>query len=343
MKSRVKRSIWTLATLVGILFVMLATLGYWLPGVINHFLPDGVSLTFANRPHWQRSGLQINSVNLQIKQCSAANAERVRIAFRAQQWQLTADKLTFDSHCFTQWPATKDTASAISLTELQNRLPKATISVADFSLNGLPIPSSKLVIQLNKYQQNLQLDNSEIQASLQLSANRLAILQVSYQNLAQLSELHLQGRLTLADSLAALPENVELAAEVKDSRLVEPLALKLNMTGQAGILKLTANNTQHDLLELPWTLTADGLVVSAGKWSWPYASQPLQGAVTFSLQDWHNLQQGPILTARANLLTSGKGGKGNLVVSAGPARLTWQDNALLLQLTGVIKALNLQI
>lgn len=344
MKGKGKRSILALVAMVVLFVATLATSEYWLSGVINFLLPKGVTLTFAQRPQWQKTGLLINSVKLQVNQCTLATSEDVHLALRHFQWQLSADKLAIDSGCFSQWPLSTKATSPPNLTQLQSKLPTAQLSVANFSLLGLGLPASKLVINLSKHQQEFQLINSLLHASLHLSGQSLAIKKLSYRSLPTQTELSIQGRMTLSNSLTALPESGDLLAELTDNRLSEPVVATMNFTDTQGLLKLTSTTTQSPLVEFPWIWQGDALAVIAGKWSWPFATRPMHGSVTFRLNDCGNLwQQGPVFSARVNLLTEGQGGKGNLVVSAGPGRLTWQNNALPLQLNGVLKALKFQI
>lgn len=343
MKGKVKASILVLAALAGGWVGAVNCIGYWLPWLVNSLLPSDVTLTLAERPQWHRGGVQMTSATLQVNRCPAAIAQTLNITYSHLQWQLSAEKLAIDSRCFSQWPSSQNSESTLSLAQLQAAIPKAQLTIGHFIALDLPITPGKLVVKLSKSQQNIQFDNPQIQAQLRLSDQTLAIKKLSYQALGTSTDLNIQGEVTLADSLTALPIAGELSAELSDARIMEPLELNLTFTEKQGNLKLTSRSSKIALLELPWKYQDNALVVTDGKWLWPYAPQSAQGALAIRLSDWRNLQQGPLFSARANMLSEGKGGKGNLVVSIEPSRLRWQNNTLPLQLTGVIKAHNLQI
>uniref|UniRef100_A0A8R2D872 Uncharacterized protein n=1 Tax=Acyrthosiphon pisum TaxID=7029 RepID=A0A8R2D872_ACYPI len=119
--------------------------------------------------------------------------------------------------------------------------------------------------------------------------------------------------------------------------------MTLNWQQQQGTLVINQQGDDQPLLQLPWQVDAQQIRITQGHWRWPQADQPLSGGLALTLDNWQQGLENTQVSGRFNLLTQGRGGKGNLVLSVGPGTLSLTDSALPFQLTGESKFADLQL
>lgn len=63
----------------------------------------------------------------------------------------------------------------------------------------------------------------------------------------------------------------------------------------------------------------------------------LSGRLGVKVENWQEGTENAVISGRFNVLTQGEAGKGNAVLSFGPGKLSMDDSAMPLQLTGEAK------
>ena len=125
--------------------------------------------------------------------------------------------------------------------------------------------------------------------------------------------------------------------------LPHPLQLSLNWQHQQGVVVATTAEQDRPLLRLPWQISRDQMQIEKGEYYWPFAAQPLSGFVNLTLENWQSGLEQSQISGRLNLLTRGRGGKGNVVLGLGPGHLSLTESHLPFQLTGESKLADLQL
>jgi hypothetical protein len=150
------------------------------------------------------------------------------------------------------------------------------------------------------------------------------------------------GTLTLPHIPDGLPEQGALRGQLALAGIPDPLQITLDWQQQSGTLSAIAEQQSTPLLTLPWHISSQQIDITQGQWSWPYAGQPLSGGIALSAKNWQQGLPASEISGRLNLLTQGRGGKGNVVLTLGPGHLDWSDSQLPFRLTGESKLASLQ-
>ncbi|ORM75457.1 hypothetical protein HA42_20645, partial [Pantoea deleyi] len=140
-----------------------------------------------------------------------------------------------------------------------------------------------------------------------------------------------------------LPVQGDVAGQLTLAALPHPLQLTLNWQQQQGELRVAMAEQEKPLLRLPWQISRDRIQIERGEYVWPLETQPLSGFVNLTLDNWQAGLEGSQITGRINLLTRGRGGKGNVVLGVGPGNLSLTDSNLPFQITGESKLAALQL
>ncbi|VTP68970.1 Uncharacterised protein [Leclercia adecarboxylata] len=104
-----------------------------------------------------------------------------------------------------------------------------------------------------------------------------------------------------------------------------------------GQLVMVERESGEPLLDLPWQITPEQLTISDGRWHWDQAGIPLSGRLGLKIDNWQQGTENAVVSGRMNVLTQGDAGKGNAVLTFGPGKLSMDNSAMPLQLTGVAK------
>ncbi|MEZ3414038.1 YdbH family protein [Pantoea dispersa] len=338
-----RRLLAALLALILLLLGLLLTLTHWLPRLAGIWLPENTRVELHGAPHWRQGRLVFPDVRYLVGDCLLAQVADVGLGRTQQRWQLDAREVALNSDCLQALPHSATRDAPRSLAEWQQMLPGADIHLQQLSILPWQQYAGRFDLTLDKDLQQLryQGDNLRIAARLQGQQLHIDQLQLSHPILPQPVELH--GNLTLPTFADGLPVAGELSGALNLTQWPQPLALTLNWQQQQGELVVRQQQEPQPLLQLPWQVDAQQIRITAGHWRWPFGSQPLSGSVALTLDDWQQGLEQTQIRGRFNLLTAGRGGKGNLVLSVGPGKLSLTDSALPFQLTGESKFADLQL
>lgn len=338
-----RRLLAALLALILLLLGMLLTLTHWLPRLAGIWLPENTRVELHGAPHWRQGRLVFPDVRYLAGDCLLAQVADVGLGRTQQRWQLDAREVTFNSDCLQALPHSATRDAPRSLAEWQQMLPGADIHLQQLSILPWQQYAGRFDLTLDKDLQQLRYQGDNLRVAARLQGQQLHIdqLQLSHPILPQPVELH--GNLTLPTFADGLPVAGELSGALNLTQWPQPLALTLNWQQQQGELVVRQQQEPQPLLQLPWQVDAQQIRITAGHWRWPFGSQPLSGGVALTLDDWQQGLEQTQIRGRFNLLTAGRGGKGNLVLSVGPGKLSLTDSALPFQLTGESKFADLQL
>ncbi|WP_394520823.1 YdbH family protein [Pantoea sp. SGAir0184] len=338
-----RRLLAALLALILLLLGLLLTLTHWLPRLAGIWLPENTRVELHGAPHWQQGRLVFPDVRYLAGDCLLAQVADVGLGRTQQRWQLHAREVALNSDCLQALPHSATRDAPRSLAEWQQMLPGADIHLQQLSILPWQQYAGRFDLTLDKDFQQLRYQGDNLRVAARLQGQQLHIdqLQLSHPILPQPVELH--GNLTLPTFADGLPVAGELSGALNLTQWPQPLALTLNWQQQQGELVVRQQQEPQPLLQLPWQVDAQQIRIIAGHWRWPFGSQPLSGGVALTLDDWQLGLEQTQIRGRFNLLTAGRGGKGNLVLSVGPGKLSLTDSALPFQLTGESKFADLQL
>jgi len=338
-----RRLLAALLALILLLLGLLLTLTHWLPRLAGIWLPENTRVELHGAPHWQQGRLVFPDVRYLAGDCLLAQVADVALGRTQQRWQLDAREVALNSDCLQALPHSATRDAPRSLAEWQQMLPGADIHLQQLSILPWQQYAGRFDLTLDKDFQQLRYQGDNLRVAARLQGQQLHIdqLQLSHPILPQPVELH--GNLTLPTFADGLPVAGELSGALNLTQWPQPLALTLNWQQQQGELVVRQQQEPQPLLQLPWQVDAQQIRITAGHWRWPFGSQPLSGGVALTLDDWQQGLEQTQIRGRFNLLTAGRGGKGNLVLSVGPGKLSLTDSALPFQLTGESKFADLQL
>ncbi|WP_394516182.1 YdbH family protein [Pantoea sp. SGAir0430] len=338
-----RRLLAALLALILLLLGLLLTLTHWLPRLAGIWLPENTRVELHGAPHWQQGRLVFPDVRYLAGDCLLAQVADVGLGRTQQRWQLDAREVALNSDCLQALPHSATRDAPRSLAEWQQMLPGADIHLQQLSILPWQQYAGRFDLTLDKDLQQLRYQGDNLRVAARLQGQQLHIdqLQLSHLLLPQPVELH--GNLTLPMFADGLPVAGELSGALNLTQWAQPLALTLNWQQQQGELVVRQQQEPQPLLQLPWQVDAQQIRITAGHWRWPFGSQPLSGGVALTLDDWQQGLEQTQIRGRFNLLTAGRGGKGNLVLSVGPGKLSLTDSALPFQLTGESKFADLQL
>lgn len=343
MTRSIRRALAALLALTLLVLGLLLSVTLWLPRLAGIWLPPDTHIVLTGTPRWRHGGLWFPEIRYQVKQCELAAVRSVSLARAAQRWQLQAQSVQLNSDCLSQLPASDQPSTPRTLAQWQALLPGAHIHLDQLIISPWQHYAGAFDLTLEKNQQRLryQGENLRLQASLQ--GQQLQLEQFSVTHPALPEPVTLTGRLQLPATLDQLPQAGEVQSSVTLSQYPVPLDLALHWQQHQGELRIQPRGESEPLLTLPWQASQQQIQISGGQWRWPLADQPLAGGLSLTLDNWQAGLEEMQVQGRANLLTRGRGGKGNMVLSLGPGKLGWLASALPFQLTGESKLAALQL
>ncbi|QKJ87234.1 YdbH family protein [Paramixta manurensis] len=319
------------------------TITEWLPRLAGIWLPQNTAIAFDGRLGWRNGSLVLPGVHYRVGDCELVALTQVSLGWHHSRWEAEADKITLDSACLNQLTqSAPDTTAPRTLAQWQALLPHAHLVVHQLTLSPYPEWAGALDLAVSPARQTLHYQGKNLRLDARLSGRQLTLNRFSLSHPLLQQPLTLSGKLTLPEVPDTLPTSGHVAGTLALQQIPQPLILALDWQQQKGTFSVLAQHDQTPLLRLPWTLSADRLMIEQGQWRWPYAAQPLAGGLNLSLTHWRQGLSATVFQGRFNLLTQGRGGKGNVVLSFGPGRLDFVDSALPLQLTGESKLQDLQ-
>ncbi|GLR09272.1 hypothetical protein COO59_03615 [Mixta theicola] len=343
MRRRLTFALASLLTLVLLVLTLLSSVTHWLPRLAGVWLPVGTRIALDASPRWQQGALRFPAVRYLVADCQLAGLQQLSLGYQHQRWQAHAQRLTLDTACLSRLPAANNSASAPrSLAQWQALLPSADVVIDRLIVNPYQSWAGALRLTLDPDAQrlNYQGDNLRLQADLQ--GQRLALRQLTLQTPTLSEPVSLHGSLTLTEFANGVPESGELGGDFTLAQVPHPLRFTLAWQQQQGRLVLQTPQDAEPLVDLPWQVTPQQIRIDGGRWRWPWAAQPLAGGVALAFSHWQQGLDATELSGRLNMLTQGRGGKGNIVLTLGPGRLSLTDSQLPLRLTGESKLAALQ-
>ncbi|RLM26480.1 hypothetical protein BIY29_05315 [Brenneria alni] len=327
-------------SLIGLVLVLLLlvvswwTLPRWLPRLLALWLPPQISFTLHSSPGWHNRGLQSDGFSLKVGDCPLLNVRDISLHRQSGRWRVGMDVVTLDSDCLSLLPANNHAAPA-QLSQWQQRLPAADITIDQFILQPWQDYAGQVQLSTDGHrQQILHYQGDQLAFQAELKNQHLVLRDGMLATPAGYSRLQVSGEMDLADTLSQPPVQGRLTGHLDSGQTQEPLSVLLRWQGKQGEFSLNADGDNQPLVSLPWRLTDETIQVNDGFWRWPYATQPLSGQVSITLQNWRNGLDKTRIDARMNMLTQGHNGKANAVLVLGPGNLGLINSALRFQLTG---------
>lgn len=322
---------------------LLLTVTQWLPRLAGLWLPKNTTIALDGNPRWQQGALRLAGVHYRVADCELATVSAVALSYRQSRWQLSADAVSIDSACTAKIPASDDSQQAPrSLFEWQKMLPFADVSIGQLAVAPWQNWSGGLTFHTDAQRQHLEYRGKNLTLQAELNHRDLAINTFELMAPGMSQPLILNGTLNLPAIPDSLPESGALHSNLRLDGIPDPIAVELNWQQNSGKLLVRSENHPTPLLTLPWQITPQLIDIRQGQWNWPWSTQPLAGSVTLSAKNWQQGLAATEIAGRLNLLTQGRGGKGNVVLNLGPGRLDLQDSELPLRLTGDAKMMKLQ-
>lgn len=331
--------------LTAVITLITLLLPFWLLPVVQWFLPSGVTLQAPSQP--KISGLQLTIPQLSLlgPDCTMAQTQKLRVGYRNKRLVIDANTLNINSGCLARWPQhSQQAASApLSLRGIQQLVPALQIHIAKLMPQGWEDYSGQLNFSSQGRHQSLTYQAQLLQMSLQLDNHSLKIKQFTLTHPLFSQPVKISGEIAIADQLIAAPDQLNLDSTLQIAQYPRPLTVQLHWQPGQGLLRVQdAQQPEAPLLNLPLQLNPEGLQIKHGTWHWPIDDQSLNGQITLSISQWRQGINNIRWQGRVNVLSEGKGGRGNAVISFGPGKLGLVESQLPLQIYGTAKITALQ-
>lgn len=332
-----KRALAALLAVILLLTGLLLTVTQWLPRLVGLWLPNETTISLDGGPRWQQGALRLPGVHYRVGDCELAAVKNVSLSYRQQRWVADADSVIIDSECIASLPSSENQAAPRTLAEWQQMLPGASVTLHQLTLKPWPQWAGELQLDLHSDSQQLYYKGDNLSLKAELRQQQLVLKTLSVQAPGIAQPVTLDGSLTLPRIPGSIPQSGALHGRLALNGIPEPLNVQFNWQQQRGTLRVSAANQPQPLLDLPWQLTPQQVQIQQGSWNWPWGTQPLSGGISLLAENWQQGLAATQLSGRLNLLTSGRGGRGNVVLTVGPGHLDWQDSRLPLWLNGESK------
>ncbi|WP_034946535.1 YdbH family protein [Erwinia oleae] len=329
-------------TLILLLAGLMLTVTRWLPHLAGIWLPAGTSVALDGRPQWRNGGLFVPDVRYLAGDCPMAVVKDATLQHTSGRWRLHAAGLDIDSDCFNQLPAGENRAAPRSIADWQAMLPAADINIDKVKVTPWQTWAGALTLNLDGSAQRIRYSGEALSLIAELRGQQLDIQSLTLSAPGVEKPVSLAGTVTLPAFPDGLPESGRLHSTLTLSALPTPVAINLAWQRRQGQLSVTQQNDDTPLLALPWQATAEEIRINQGQWRWPYGPQPVSGGISLSLRNWQQGLPATEIVGRLNVLTQGRGGKGNVVLSLGPGHLDFVNSALPFRITGESKLAQLQ-
>ncbi|WP_036645389.1 YdbH family protein [Pantoea sp. A4] len=340
---RLRRPLAVVMALIVLVLGLLLTVSQWLPRLAGFWLPADTRIELEKGIGFHQHQLVLQQIRYLADDCAIATLSNARLGWKQGRWQLQADKLTLNSLCWQNLSSSPGDQAPRTLQQWQALLPGADIHLATIEVLPWQQYAGQLDMQLDAQQQVVHFrgDNLQLDASLAGQQLHISHLQVQDSHLPQ--PVTLEGNVELPPLADGAPLSGAVNASLSLTDWPQPLNLALQWQQQQGTLEVTTASQTAPLLHLPWHLDQQQIVIENGQYQWPLSSQPLSGFLTLRLDNWRAGLDATTLTGRLNVLTQGRGGKGNAVLNIGPGKLSLTESQLPLQLTGESKLSELQL
>lgn len=325
---------WLLLISAIFLVVLWKTLPQWLPKIAQFWLPAGSQLVLTHPPVWHDGALRLPLLRYRVQDCTLANIDQLSVGYQQGRWQLAANTVAVDTACLSKLPSS-DEGAPQNLADWQQQLSKLDLNIGNLQITPWQQYAGKLTLTSQKLSQELRYQGQQLSFAATLDAQQqLSLHQFSIAVPGTPQPFELSGKIKIPLSLDDWPEQGALDGVLTTGYLSKPLLLNLSWQQQEGVLTLTERGDDSPLARLPWRVSANKIQIANGQWQWPYQLQPLSGGINLTLFDWDQGLDQTSIEARINVITSGKSGKGNAVLTLGPGNLSMINSDLKFQLSG---------
>ncbi len=317
------------------------TVNLWLPRLAAFWLPQGITLELHGNLRPGLRDLTLPDVTLHAGDCEAVVVRAPHFGYQQQKWQITAEQVSLDTQCLAHISGSPGPSSpAKTLARWQSMLPALQINIGQLQVLNWPQYSTSVSFRNQQGRQTLRLQGEQLRLDAELNQQQLLLRQLSLTVPGLSQPLAISGSIRLAELTDALPQAGAINGRLSVADV--PLSLALHWQQQQGELTLTTPGQSRPLLNLPWSVSPQSVEIRQGQWYWPFAGQPLQGGLAVSAENWLAGLDNTRLSGRMNILTAGRGGKGNAVLSFGPGLVSLTESDLPLRLTGTAGTAQLQ-
>ncbi|WP_337239050.1 YdbH family protein [Proteus faecis] len=313
----------------------------WLPVVADYYLPEGVTLSLS-QPKLEPMGVSVENIALKTESCTLANLDNFVFSYQKEQidkLQFNSQQLAIDEKCFSMMPASKQEETAtvpLEINSLLTSIPHLSVNIDNVFLKENSRYQGALQLKTQNNGRLISYQGKNAQLAIFIRDNQWLDIKQLKVNLPDDNNIELAAEIALPLDIASLPEKGTINATLLASDYAHPLVFILEWIGQSGTISVAEQGGGHALALLPWTVTSENIVIEQGRWEWFGLDQPLRGGVNINIAQWQKGLADLRLTARLNVMTEGKAGKGNLVISIPETAVNWLDAQIPIQITGVI-------
>ncbi|BDH46073.1 hypothetical protein TUM12370_21170 [Salmonella enterica subsp. enterica serovar Choleraesuis] len=337
MKGKLKAILALLLLIILIPLTLLLTVAHWLPSLAGIWLPAGTRISMESGPDFSRHNITLPDFRYIAGDCELARVSDTTLS-HPSRWDLNIGALTLNPDCIAKIPASASSPEAPrTLAQWQAMLPRSWVTINKLSLTPWPQYSGKLTAALAPEHQQLKFQGDLVTLAGEVKGRNLTISQLEVNVLDGQPPLALVGDLQLPLVPDGLPTEGHLQAKLQLPQDPKQVDASLEWQKNSGQLLIMGANADQPLFDLPWTVTADKISISDGRWFWPYSGFPLSGRVGINAKNWQQGLDKTEIAGRLNVLTEGDAGKGNIVLNFGPGKLSMTNSSMPLQASGQVK------
>jgi hypothetical protein len=337
MKGKYKAALALFLLFILVPLTLLMTLAQWLPTLAGIWLPAGTRIAFEQSPRLTRHTILIPDLHYLVEDCEIARLENAVIS-HPSRWKVDIGALDLNTVCLSKLPQSgQATTAPKTLAEWQALLPNTWLNIDRLTLSPWQQWQGKLTVSLTPAVQEIVYQGEQVTVRTALRGQTLTVSEFALHLPDYSQPITLVGEFTLPLVPDGAPVNGHAQATFNVPQLSTRVDADLDWENNQGQLVMMARGNPDPLLDLPWQLTKDRLTVSDGRWSVEQAGMPLSGRVALTIDNWQRGLEGATIGGRLNVLTQGDAGKGNAVLTIGPGKLSMDDSAMPLQLTGEAK------
>jgi hypothetical protein len=337
MRGKYKAVIALLLLIILLPLTLLMTLAQWVPTLAGIWLPVGTRIAFEKSPRLSRNQIVIPDLRYLVDDCEIARVENATLS-HPSRWKLDVGALELNTACLSKLPQTEQANTAPkTLAEWQSMLPNTWLNIDRLTLSPWQQWQGKLNVSLTPSMQEVTYLGEQVKVRGKLRGQSLTISEFELHLPDYPQPIQLAGEFTLPLIPDGVPVKGHAEATLTVPQIASPVDVDLDWAQNRGQLVMSARDNPDPLLDLPWQLTAEQLTISDGRWHWDLTGLPLSGRVGLKVENWQQGLENAIFTGRLNVLTQGDAGKGNAVLTLGPGKLSMDNSAMPLQLTGEAK------
>ncbi|MCG5046302.1 YdbH family protein [Enterobacteriaceae bacterium 155047] len=337
MKGKYKAAIALSLLFILVPLTLLMTLAQWLPTIAGIWLPSGTRIAFEQSPRLTRHSIIVPDLRYLVEDCEIARLQNATIS-HPSRWKVDIGMLDLNTVCLSKLPSSgQATTAPRTLAEWQALLPNTWLTIDRLTLSPWQQWQGKLNVSLTPAVQEIVYQGEQVRIRSSLRGQTLTVSEFALHLPNYSQPITLVGEFTLPLVPDGAPVNGHAQATFNVPQLSSSVDADLDWENNQGQLVMMARGKPDPLLDLPWQMTKDRLSVSDGRWSIEPAGMPLSGRVAFNVDNWQRGLEGATIGGRLNVLTRGDAGKGNAVLTIGPGKLSMDQSAMPLQLTGEAK------